>query len=250
MTTNGRQWVEHVGAAGLPKGFETIPDGGQGEEHCAPGYQSGTAWMKSGGKVFRCDPLPLTLAGAAALTQAGAAGDSTVGDVNGDAVIVPAAYAENAVNGWTSADPNASNYGADDVFDLITPSSDISGITDTVYAQWKSPPSAQIWKYEPANGAGYFSGNNTNQSALQPIPAPGGTTPGTAPGTTPAKNVAASSSVLPWVLVGGAVLLAGAVAVGVAEKNKSGSERRRENPVRGAKRKGSRKGRDSHGRFK
>ena len=251
MTSNGRQWVEHVGAAGLPDGFDKIPVGGQGIELAKPGFQSGTAWWKhESGKVLRCDPCPLSPAGAAALAkrQQGAAGDSTIGDTVGLAIIVSDTYAESALSNpggavgsaWLSQSPPS------DVLNLVTPNDDRSGITDDVYVQYDSPPNAQIWKFGTQTQYLQASPNQVNQGKLTAI-VPGGPTPGSP--NTPSNTVQVQTGfqkALPWLLLAGGVVLVGAVGYAVVEKDKGkGRHERRENPARGRD-----KRRDRHGRFK
>jgi hypothetical protein len=244
QNTNGRKWVKHVGAAGLPDGFDKeVPLGGQAIEKARRGFQSGTAWTRlENGTVLRCDPIPM---------KAGAGGDSTPGDYLGDATILQGAYAENATgNSWTSLDPAAANQGANDVYDLVTPGTpgDVSGITDTVYVQFRDPPNAEIWKYEPANGAGYFKANSVDQTKLVPQAnlSNGAPKPGSAPGGV----TATLKSAAPWLLGIAAVALGGVIVYAVVEHQKSSGETRvaghhhaHDNPRRGPKR-------DAHGRFK
>lgn len=121
----------------------------------------------------------------------------------GDAVQVSGVIAEDACTGsWVSTAPGSD---AGDVFDMLTPGGDVAGITATLYAQFKSPPNAELWKYEPANGAGYFKCNSVNQAKLSPIPGSSTTTTTTNQGMSTGAKIALGVGALALV-VGGAVL--------------------------------------------
>jgi hypothetical protein len=191
MTTQ-KEWRE-VGK--LPRGV-ALAEGGMVKHQ-------GAWWHLGAGKVYRL----------------GAGGNSTVGMQQGDAAIVPAAYAEQLASGWVSADPNPNS---SDVFDLVTPGSDISGITDTVYVQFKDPPAVvEMWKYEPANGAGYFKAGTVNQAQTTVQPPPGG--PGGPGGPivpAPATATSAFMKALPWVAGAGAVAALGYVGYRMLKKHR------------------------------
>ena len=154
MTTQdtkvGAGWALHEGAVDIPVDAGAVHLGKDGNWYARVG---------AGGHVFKRKAARQAVIGA---------GETAVGSFLNDAVIIDGRTAEDAAGSWT--DDNGRLVPPGDVFDLVTPNSDIAGITSTVYVQFKSPPNAELYKYEPANQAGYFKATTVDQTKLSPVP--------------------------------------------------------------------------------
>ena len=208
--TGMTKWQEYTGPA--PEGLGDLPFYDPARRADTIG-ETDTHWVKKerrpdGGIVVRI---------AEKLTR-GLGGNSQLGMKQGDAMIVDAAYAENAASGWQSgAIPSSQQYNANDVFDLVTPGGNFGGITDTVYVQFKDPPNAQLWKYEPANNEGYNIATGVDQTKLVPQAQIGSngqptvTPSGGGPGLITKFQTASTTTKI--VIVGGGVLVLGALGL-------------------------------------
>ena len=210
-STGMTKWQEYTGPA--PEGLGDLPFYDPARRADTIG-ETDTHWVKKerrpdGGIVVRI---------AEKLTR-GLGGNSQLGMKQGDAMIVDAAYAENAATSWGSpTSPNGSPYNANDVFDLVTPNSNISGINDTVYVQFKDPPNAQLWKADPQGAdVAYTPASQIDQTKLVPQAqigsngTPNTTPPGGGPGLITKFQTASTTTKI--VIVGGGVLLVGALGL-------------------------------------
>jgi hypothetical protein len=271
MTTtaaNGRKWVQHVGAAGLPKDFDKlVPLGGQGIEVAKRGFQSGTAWTRlKSGLVLRCDPLPVVGAGAApARVGAGWA-------PSGNNFLVSTADADRVCAGNFVACPASGACGQPPSITADIQSWAQSGVSlDDVAFVW-SADNKVLYQFTATASNGVTVDNATlSKCGMGAIPDPrtspaAGACPPAADGTAQVRDTSGNcvpvgspgtsttsttfAKIAPWALGAAALLLGGAVVYAVYDHQKSSGESKRiaghhahDNPARGRKR-------DRHGRFK
>jgi len=198
----------HLPASWHRHGVAASPTGGQHWGDLPMGQGLFTTPMAGGSQVF------------------GLAGNSQLGQQQGDAMIVAAAYAENAASGWSSSFPRGGDAG--DVQDLVTPNDNMAGISGTVYVQFKDPPNAQVWKFNKQTQ--YMQAGHVDQGKLVPLAQLSGGTPAPA-----AKPIAAAPGTSPWLIVGvgaGALVLGGLAAYFVTRKPKTAHEIAKEEEAR------------------